>query len=198
MIGHELQRAPLRVGRVVLVALALLVGGPVAAEPPRPVERVDLQRYMGRWYEIAAIPNFFQRHCARDTTADYAPRDDGLVSVTNSCVRASGEADQAHGVARVAEPATNARLEVSFVSLLGFRLFWGDYWVIGLGKDYEYALIGTPTRRWGWILARDPHPSDAQIQAWMAELKAQGYDPADFVRTPQSGPVPLQDTRKMP
>ena len=187
-----------RVAHAVLLALLLVAAESIAAEPPRPVQLVDLNRYMGLWYEIAAIPNFFQRHCARDTRAEYALREDGLVGVINRCVRASGEVDQAEGVARVADPATNAELEVSFVSLLGFRLFWGDYWVIGLGKDYEYALIGTPTRRWGWILARDPHPPEAQIQAWMAELKVQGYDPADFVRTPQSGPVPLQDTRKMP
>ncbi len=188
MIGCDVGRAVSGIGLVVLVSLALLVSGPVEAEPPRPVDRVDLQRYMGRWYEIAAMPNFFQRNCARDTTADYALRDDGLVSVTNRCVRASGEADQADGVARVADPVTNARLEVSFVSILGVRLFWGDYWVIGLGRDYDYALIGTPTRRWGWILARDPHPPEAQIQAWLAELKVQGYDPADFVRKPQGGP----------
>jgi apolipoprotein D and lipocalin family protein len=177
-----------RVGQVALVALALVAGGSFAAGPPRPVERLDLQRYMGRWYEIAAIPNFFQRNCARDTTADYALRDDGLVGVTNRCVQASGEADEAEGVARVTDPPTNAKLEVSFVSLLGFRPFWGDYWVIGLGEGYEYALIGTPSRRWGWILARDPHPPEARIQAWLAELKGQGYDPAGFVRTPQGAP----------
>jgi apolipoprotein D and lipocalin family protein len=168
-----------------LVATGLVVA-PVGAEPPRPVERVDLERYMGLWYEIAVIPNFFQRSCARDTTADYALREDGLVSVTNRCVQAAGKADQAQGVARVVDPLSKARLEVSFVSLLGFQLFWGDYWVVGLGKDYDYALIGTPSRRWGWILARDPHPPEARVQAWLAELKRQGYDPADFVRTPQS------------
>lgn len=188
MIGGDLRRMLLRAGCVMLVSLALVVGWSVAADPPRPVERVDLQRYLGRWYEIAAIPNFFQRHCARDTTADYALREDGLISVTNTCVQASGEADRAQGVARVVDPATKARLEVSFVSLLGFQLFWGDYWVIGLGEDYEYALIGTPTRRWGWILARDPNPPEVQVQAWLAELKGQGYDPSAFVRTPQVRP----------
>jgi len=78
---------------------------------------------------------------------------------------------------------------VSFVSLLGWRPFWGDYWVIGLGEGYDYALVGTPSRRWGWMLARDPYPPEAQVQAWLAELKAQGYDPATFVRTPQGTPA---------
>jgi len=99
---------------------------------------------------------------------------------------ASGEAETAEGVARVVDPQTRARLEVSFVSLFGTQLFWGDYWVIGLGEGYDYALIGTPSRRWGWILARDPHPSEAKIQAWLAQMAAQGYDPADFERSPQS------------
>jgi len=154
--------------------------------PPRPVAEVDLNRYLGRWYEIARLPNFFQRNCARDTTADYALRPDGQVSVTNRCVSASGEEDSAEGVARVVDPQTRARLEVSFVSLFGVRLFWGDYWIIGLGKDYDYVLIGTPSRRWGWILARNPHPPEARIQAWLAEMATQGYDPAQFQRSPQS------------
>jgi len=176
-----------RGARLGLATFLLLLGSAAADGPPRPVERVDLQRYMGRWYEIAAIPNFFQRHCVRDTMAEYALRDDGLVDVTNRCVQSSGEIDQAQGVARVVDPDSKARLEVSFVSVLGLRLFWGDYWIIGLGKDYDYALIGTPSRRWGWILARDPHPPEASVQSWLAELLRQGYDPKSFVRTPQGG-----------
>lgn len=187
--GRGLSRVR-RVGLVPLVLswLGLFVGLAAAAEPPRPVEQVDLSRYMGRWYEIAVIPNVFQRHCVRNTMAEYALRDDGRVSVVNRCVRSSGEVDRAQGVARVVDPRSKARLEVSFVNLLGIQLFWGDYWVIGLGQDYEYALIGTPSRRWGWILARDPHPPEARVQAWLEEIKGQGYDPSAFVRTPQTEP----------
>jgi apolipoprotein D and lipocalin family protein len=165
-----------------LVALALaLAGGRAGAEPPRTVEHVDLSRYMGRWYEIAALPNFFQRKCVRNTTADYALREDGLVSVTNRCVVANGDTDQADGVARVSDSATNAKLEVSFVSVLGVQLFWGDYWILDLGADYDYVLVGTPSRRWGWILARDPHPTRDRIDFWLSRLQAQGYDPREFV-----------------
>ena len=63
------------------------------------------------------------------------------------------------------DPATNAKLEVSFVNVFGKQLFWGDYWIIGLGEDYDYALVGTPSRRWGWILAREPRPSRQQIES---------------------------------
>jgi apolipoprotein D and lipocalin family protein len=169
-----------------LVAASSFSTSLAIADPPRPVAQVDLGRYMGRWYEIARLPNFFQRQCARETTADYALRPDGLVSVTNRCARASGEVDSAEGVARVVDAETRARLEVSFVSLFGTQLFWGDYWILGLGEGYDYALIGTPSRRWGWILARNPHPPEARIQAWLAEMATQGYDPAQFQRSPQS------------
>lgn len=166
--------------------LALTLAAPALAEPPETVEQVDLSRYMGRWYEIALLPNFFQRGCARDTTAEYALRDDGRVAVTNRCVTDSGEVQQVEGVARVAEPETNAKLEVSFFSLFGKDLFWGDYWVLDLGDDYQYALIGTPTRRWAWILSRDPNPPEAQIQDWLATMADKGFDPGELQRTPQT------------
>ena len=69
---------------------------------------------------------------------------------------------------------------------MGKQLFWGDYWVIGLGKDYEYALVGTPSQRWGWILARKPKPSLQEIDVWLERLRVQGYDPKAFVLTDQS------------
>ncbi len=140
----------------------------------------------------AALPNSFQRHCASDTTADYRLRDDGIVALTDRCKTQNGEVDEARGVARSADPATNAKLEVSFVNVLGKQLFWGDYWIIGLGADYEYALVGTPSRRWGWILAREPRPSTQSIETWLERLRGQGYDPKAFVRT-DKGPRIAKD-----
>lgn len=177
-------------------ALALVCSVPLAwAGPPVTVDRVDLARYMGLWHEIALIPNFFQRRCVADTSAEYALRDDGLVSVTNRCRTKTGEIEQVEGVARVVDPATNAKLEVSFFSIFGLRPFWGDYWVLGLGEDYDYALIGTPSRRYGWILARDPNPSEAQLAAWLAALAEQGYDPKAFVPSPRR-PDPENETSR--
>jgi len=95
-------------------------------------------------------------------------------------------------VARSADPATNSKLEVSFVNVLGKQLSWGDYWIIGLGSDYEYALVGTPSRRWGWILAREPRPSTQSIETWLERLREQGYEPKAFVRTDQ-GPRITKD-----
>lgn len=176
-----------------LAALGLVTGSGCGADPvdpPRPVEQVDLQRYAGRWYEIARIPNRFQDHCAGNTTAEYSLRPDGRVEVVNRCLTRAEGFDAAEGLARVVDPETNARLEVSFVSLFGWHLFWGDYWVLGLGPEYSWALVGHPRRRYGWILSRDPS-IDPETRARVDRLLVeQGYDPERFEETPQGLDIP--------
>jgi len=146
----------------------------------RTVEHVDIERYVGRWYEISRIPNWFQAGCARSTTATYTLGADGRIEVVNRCRRADGSENEARGIARVVDPTTNARLEVSFVRFLGKSFFWGDYWVIGLGPDYEYALVGTPDRKFGWVLARTPTLGPDVLVTINAALREQGYDPERF------------------
>jgi len=149
------------------------------------VDHVDLARYVGLWYEIAKIPNRFQDQCARGTTAEYALREDGRITVVNRCVKQDGKTDKAAGVARIVDPVTQAKLEVSFVSFLGWRPFWGDYWVIGLDEEYRWAVVGTPDRKYGWVLARTP-TLDAQTRATIDSiLVANGYRPEAFAPSPQ-------------
>lgn len=153
-------------------------------DEPTTVENVDLKSYVGLWYEIAKIPNRFQEKCASGTTAFYSLRDDGKIDVVNRCLDARGEKVSAVGVAKVVDSVTNARLKVSFVSVLGIRLFWGDYWIIGLDGDYEYAVVGHPERKYGWILARTPELPQRTLEKIDAQLRDQGYDPGDFTSTP--------------
>jgi apolipoprotein D and lipocalin family protein len=153
--------------------------------PPATVANVDLQRYVGKWHEVAKIPNRFQKHCARGTSAEYTLRGDGTIAVLNRCVRADGSTDEANGLAKVADRDSNSKLKVSFVRLLGIQLFWGDYWIIGLGVDYEYAVVGSPDRKYGWILSRTPNLAPEALDAAYATLRAQGYDPDRFEMTPQ-------------
>lgn len=157
--------------------------GPVSE--PETVAYVDLERYAGRWHEYARIPNRFQEQCEANTTADYALLENGRVEVVNRCTKADGSVDEARGIARVVDSESNARLEVSFVRLLGFSLFWGDYWVIGLGDDYQYAVIGTPDRKYGWLLTRDPEVSEELMDEMFFTLESNGYRHTDFVLTPQ-------------
>ncbi|MEM8771071.1 MAG: lipocalin family protein [Pseudomonadota bacterium] len=136
------------------------------------VQNVDLERYAGRWYEIARFPNQFERNC-EGVTADYELREDGLISVVNTCRKGgvSGEAKAAKGRARIVDPETNAKLEVSF-----FGPFWGDYWVIGLEDDYSLALVGEPGGRYLWILSRTPTIEPDVKSAALSRLQALGYN----------------------
>jgi apolipoprotein D and lipocalin family protein len=161
---------------------------PVKAGDPIPVSRVDLNRYTGTWYELAKIPNRFQKKCAGRTTAHYTLKEDGKIQVVNRCRKANGEYDEARGIARIVDPQTRSRLEVSFVSFLGFRPFWGDYWILGLGEDYEYAVVGSPDRKYGWILARSPNADPEILEAAWETLRNQGFDPEEFEATLHASP----------
>ncbi len=149
-------------------------------DPVTTVAEVDLQRYLGLWHEVAKIPNRFQKQCARGTTAEYSLREDGRIRVLNSCIKADGSRDQAEGVARIVDTEHNTRLEVSFFSILGWRPAWGDYWVIGLDEDYRWAVVGTPDRKYGWVLARTPTLDEAALEEVFAILESNGYTRDQF------------------
>lgn len=152
---------------------------------PRTVDSVDLKKYVGVWYEIAKIPNRFQKNCACNTTATYLLRDDGKIDVINRCTRADGTINEAKGIARIVDTITNSKLEVSFVRVLGIQLFWGDYWIIGLETNYRYAVVGTPSRKYGWILSRSPILLQEDQNRIFEMLYAQGYEPKSFIFTNQ-------------
>lgn len=156
---------------------------------PTTVSHMELERYMGRWYEIARLPYFTERRCTQDVTADYLLGEDGMVRVTNRCNHADGGVGTAQGIARVVDPNSNTQLQISFRTLYGVHVLWDDYWVIGLGSDYEYALVGQPSRRRGWVLAREPRPTEDQVQRWLDEFGAKGFPTLSFERTLQSGDV---------
>ena len=149
--------------------------------PLETVAHVDLARYLGTWYEIASFPQSFQRGCTA-TTATYSLRTDGDIDVLNRCRKGSidGEEKTALGRARVVDRPTNAKLEVSF-----FRPFWGDYWIIDLGEDYSYAVVGHPGRDYLWILSRTPTMAEATYEVIVARVQAQGYETSRLVRTLQ-------------
>jgi len=168
--------------------LAITITPGVSAEespPPETVAFVDLGRYVGNWYEIASIPSFFQKHCRGNTMASYRAIEEQRIEVINSCLDKDGSVDTAQGIARIIDRTSNARLEVSFVSLFGWQLFWGDYWILDLAPDYSYAIVGTPDFRYGWILSRTPALSADVRNGIDKRLRSSGYNPAVFVDTPQ-------------
>jgi len=154
------------------------------ATPLRVVANVDVQKYMGQWYEIATITMWFQKDCAGGTTANYELRDDGTVKVVNSCYTAENKLKQSTGRAWLVDTATKAKLKVSFLPG-GLKLGGGDYWIIDLGPNYEYAVVGHPTRKYGWILSRTKELPQDTLKGIISRLEAQGYDFSKFTMTNQ-------------
>jgi apolipoprotein D and lipocalin family protein len=162
----------------------LAAGAVSAAEPLQTVGTIDLARYAGQWHEVARYPNRFQQQCVAETTATYALRDDGKVSVVNRCRTRDGH-DEVSGVARRVDGRTD-RLQVSFLpeALRWLPIGWGDYWVIELAPDYRYAVVGEPSRQYLWVLSRTPTLSPEDRRAIESRLPAHGYDAARLVDSP--------------
>ena len=151
------------------------------------VGSVDLKKYSGQWYEIAKYPNKFQDHCVGNTTATYTVKEQGKIEVVNRCLRKDGTVDDAKGEAKLVDKVTKAKLKVRFAP--GFLSFlpnvWGDYWVIDLADDYSYSVVGTPDRKYFWILGREAKMQDTTYQEILRRAERQGFVPAKVVKTPQ-------------
>ena len=169
---------------ITLMAFAMIGCLHMRKEPSPPLETVPhvaLERYTGVWYEIARYPNSFQENCV-GSRATYALRDDRKISVLNECYDKSfgGRLRTAKGTAWGVDKETNARLKVSF-----FWFFAGDYWIIDLGKDYEYAVIGHPKRKYLWILSRTKEMDREVYEGILSRLRDKQYDTSKLMRTLQ-------------
>lgn len=148
------------------------------SQPLETVAHVDLSRYLGSWFEIAKFPNRFQKGC-HAATAEYTLQKNGTIEVTNRCLKdTNGTETVAHGRARVADLQSNAKLKVSF---LPTWLRWtgigeGDYWIIQLDTEYQWAVVSEPRREFLWILARKPELTNEQNTLIKNTLHDQGFD----------------------
>ncbi|HEY6118572.1 MAG TPA: lipocalin family protein [Pyrinomonadaceae bacterium] len=145
------------------------------------VQSVDLSRYVGRWYEISRLPNAFQKKCADMVTANYTMRADGKIEVINRCRKPSGEYATAKGKAKIVDKKTNAKLKVTF-----FWPFYGDYWILDLGPNYEYAVVGEPGRKYLWILSRSPRMDEALYKQLVQKMAGLGFNTEMMIRTSQT------------
>jgi len=159
--------------------LALLFLGCAKSYPPlQTVERVELKRYLGTWYEIARYEHFFEKGCS-DVNATYSLRDDGKIDVLNSCNK-EGELTTAKGIAYNTDESY-AKLKVSF-----FRPFYGDYQILMLGENYDYAVIGEPSREYFWILSRSKKLDEKTTAFIVNAMPSLGYDAKELIWTPQN------------
>lgn len=164
-----------------LLPLATIVGCQSTAPLPV-VQHVDLKRYAGKWYEIARLPFSRQEGCV-GSTAEYSLRPDGRIKVVNRCRDGTmtGAERVAEGKAWVVDKKTNAKLKVQF-----FWPFRGDYWVVELGRDYEYAVVGQPSRKYLWILSRSPRMEQKTYDGILERMAVRGFDVSRMIRTPQA------------
>mgnify|MGYP001819548799 FL=1 len=172
---------------IMLVAMGFVMFGCAATANDKPpltvVDSVDLERYLGKWYEIASYPAWFQKGCT-GSTAEYSLLPDGKIQVVNRCRKDNldGPLKESKGKAEVADTTTNAKLKVWF-----FWPFKGNYWIIDLNPDYRWAVVGEPSRKYLWILSRTATMEEAVYQGIIERLSQKGYDPARLRRTAQVG-----------
>ena len=145
-------------------------------ESLKSVPFVNIDRYLGKWYEIYRLPNWFEDNDCITVTAEYSLRDDGHVSVLNSCYKKEKKQD-AKGIAKIVEESNNSKLRVSF-----FRPFYGDYWILDLANDYSWVLIGEPSGKYFWILARDKKLSPELEESLLVKAEKLGYLRKDLVK----------------
>jgi apolipoprotein D and lipocalin family protein len=167
--------------RVLFLGLAfVLFTGCSKSYPPLPtVEKVDIQKYKGTWYEIARYDHYFEEGC-KNVTATYIPRDDEYIDVINRCTMIEdNEKKEANGIAYATDESFS-KLKVSF-----FRPFYGDYWILDLADDYSYALVGTPSHEYLWILSRTKKIDQKIKDTILSKLPELGFDRSKFIWTIQ-------------
>lgn len=154
---------------------------------------LDVPRYMGRWYEIASFPNFFQPRDGRDTRATYELMEDGATVHVLNETWSKGKRDYIEGTAYKADPSSEeAKLKVKFYVPPFLPVFpvVGDYWVLHVDEGYQYALVGQPSRNYLWILCRQAQMDEGVYNELVERAKEEGYDVSKLRRTAHPDPPP--------
>ena len=170
----------LRLNFFLLMATVFLFTACSSKNPPlQTVSKVDLNKYLGTWYEIARYEHFFEKDC-KNVTANYSIMDENLIQVINSCVKIITNEKKEAKARAYAVDNTNSKLKVSF-----FRPFYGDYWVLILDEQYNYAVVGTPNREYLWILSRTKTIDENIKTDILNKLPSLGFEPSKFTWTIQ-------------
>ncbi|PIA35409.1 hypothetical protein AQUCO_03500055v1 [Aquilegia coerulea] len=159
------------------------------------VKGLDVEKYMGRWYEIASFPSRFQPKAGTNTRATYTLNEDGTINVLNE-TWSDGKRGFIQGTAYKADPSSDeAKLKVKFYVPPFLPIFpvVGDYWVLFIDDDYQYALIGQPSRKYLWILSRNPRLDGEIYNQLLERATAEGYDVTKLHKTPHADSPPEED-----
>lgn len=145
------------------------------------VDNFDVDKYLGQWYEIARFDHSFERGM-QGVTATYSYREDGKIKVVNNGYKDSlnGVFSEAIGKAKIPNVNEPSKLKVSF-----FWIFYGDYFVLDIDKDYQWALVGSKSDKYLWILSRTPQIDDSLYSLLLDKLKTRGYDVNKLIKVVQ-------------
>lgn len=184
--GYKL--AKIAVGGAVLLGLGMATMAYAQTKPLKTVEKLELDKYLGVWYEVARKPLYFQNKCDRDVTATYTLNENGNVAVDNRCYSKDGSLNQSIGEAFVQNAPFNSKLKVSFLpeAIRWLPFGRGDYWVLKLDENYQTVLVGEPRRKYMWVLSRSPQPDQAVVNEYLEYAKSVGYDVGDVIHTKQT------------
>lgn len=181
------------IARLLLTALPLLAfltascSAPRSGQAPPPTaDQVDLARYSGRWHEIARLPMPFQK-AGEAAIAEYGSNADGTISVHNIAIRPDGTQHDIRGHAKVLNPPENTKLAVRFNTWFGPLIpvpKEGNYWILHVDDRYQEAIVGTPDRKYLWILARTPTISQQRYAALVAKARQLGFDVSRLIKDP--------------
>jgi apolipoprotein D and lipocalin family protein len=167
----------------IIISMFLAMGTTTYATEPQVVPELNLSKYQGKWFEIARFPNPFQTKCQKNVFATYSLLENGFIKVVNSCVQKNGTINFVNGLAKIQDPRSNAKLEVSFFDIFGWRPVWGDYWVLYIDADYQIAVIGDRKQKYGWILSRSNSINKVQATILTKTLDKNGYDSKKLLYT---------------
>ena len=180
--------AKIVVGGAVLVGLGMATMAYAQTKPLHVVEKVELDKYLGVWYEVARKPMYFQNKCDRDVSATYTLNENGNIAVDNRCYAQDGKLNQSSGEAFVQNAPFNSKLKVSFLpeSIRWLPVGRGDYWILKIADDYQTVLVGEPKRKYMWVLSRSAQPDTAVVKEYLDYAQSVGFDLSDIIHTKQT------------
>lgn len=180
--------AKIVVGGAVLVGLGMATMAYAQTKPLHVVEKVELDKYLGVWYEVARKPMYFQNKCDRDVSATYTLNENGNIGVDNRCYAQDGKLNQSSGEAFVQNAPFNSKLKVSFLpeSIRWLPVGRGDYWILKIADDYQTVLVGEPKRKYMWVLSRSAQPDPAVVKEYLDYAQSVGFDLSDIIHTKQT------------
>lgn len=180
--------AKIAVGGAVLIGLGMATMAYAKNKPLHTIEKVELDKYLGVWYEVARKPMYFQNKCDRDVSATYTLNENGNIGVDNRCYTKDGQLNQSVGEAFIQNAPFNTKLKVSFLpeSVRWLPVGRGDYWVLKIDDAYQTVLVGEPRRRYLWVLSRSAQPDQAVVKEYLDYAQSIGYDIGDVIHTKQT------------